>query len=224
MSDRLIKSETLTDIADAIRERTETTATINPKDFASHIRTLEVIEEYDEAVTVDGGANVVFTDDYTEGYEEGYEVGFEEGKKAQNTDGEQTETTDDYANLNALVEAAPFLKKIPYFDAGGYSGVFVRNVEGLNTLVVILPFIEEIEECGLDGMGDILYVVFTSKTPPVVGWMGWWSSDGMGAPPFKIFVPDESVDAYKTTTNLAEFANKIKPLSEYNGEGYEQET
>ena len=79
MSDRLIKSETLSDIANAIRERTETTEKINPRDFASHIRTLEVIEEYDEAVTVDSGATVVFDEDYTEGYEEGFEAGKSEG-------------------------------------------------------------------------------------------------------------------------------------------------
>lgn len=89
MADRLIKAETLTDIADAIRERTETTATINPRDFASHIRTLEgeKTEPYDEAVTVDDGATVVFDEDYTEGYKEGevagYNNGVEAGRKAE---------------------------------------------------------------------------------------------------------------------------------------------
>ena len=29
-----------------------------------------------------------------------------------------------------------------------------------------------------------------------------------------IYVPDASVDAYKTATNWSEFASKIKPLSE----------
>lgn len=84
MADRLIKTETLTDIADAIRERTETTAAINPRDFASHIRTLEgeSLEPYDEAVTVDDGATVVFDEDYTEGYKEGEVVGYNNGVEA----------------------------------------------------------------------------------------------------------------------------------------------
>ena len=82
MADRLIKTETLQDIADAIREKRETTSTIRPSAFASEIRSIEVtdpIEAYDDAVTVDESATPTFTDDYTEGKTEGYSEGFAEG-------------------------------------------------------------------------------------------------------------------------------------------------
>ena len=31
----------------------------------------------------------------------------------------------------------------------------------------------------------------------------------------KIYVPDNSVDAYKAATNWSQYADRIKPLSEY---------
>lgn len=82
MADRLIKTETLQDIADAIRAKRETTSAIRPSAFASEIRSIEVtdpIEAYDDAVTVDETATPTFTDDYSEGYTDGYEEGSANG-------------------------------------------------------------------------------------------------------------------------------------------------
>ena len=73
MADRLIKSETLQDIADALRERTEKTEKINPSKFADEIRTLETSEPYDDSVTVIDG-EVVFMDDYAEGRNDVYAI------------------------------------------------------------------------------------------------------------------------------------------------------
>lgn len=79
MADRLIKTETLQDIADAIRERTEKTEKIKPSKFAEEIRTLETCEEYDGSITVDEGASVTFEEDYTEGFNDGKTEGYNEG-------------------------------------------------------------------------------------------------------------------------------------------------
>ena len=82
MADRLIKTETLQDIADAIRERTEKTEKIKPSKFAEEIRTLSVgdnLEEYDGSITVDEGASVTFEEDYTEGFNDGKTEGYNEG-------------------------------------------------------------------------------------------------------------------------------------------------
>lgn len=82
MADRLIKSETLHDIADAIRAKTGLTGTMPVRDFASNINSIDgagIVTEYDGSVSVDDGATPSFTDDYTEGYDEGYNKGYDMG-------------------------------------------------------------------------------------------------------------------------------------------------
>lgn len=55
---------------------------------------------------------------------------------------------------------------------------------------------------------DITTIVCRAITPPTLG--GW----GYNGIPVVIYVPDESVNAYKTATNWSEHANRIKPMSE----------
>lgn len=149
--------------------------------------------------------------------DEVYEAGVEAGK-AQGGGGLYD------SEINALLEVAPFFRKvsIPYDYYGnqtGFSGLFI-TLSSTYEIAVVLPFITEVEECAFDNMADLYCVIFTSKTPPTIGWQGLWSRDGGGLPPSYIFVPDESIEAYKSATNLAEYADRIQPLSEYNGEGW----
>lgn len=112
----------------------------------------------------------------------------------------------------------------------GYGGLIVYYFTDIyqSPLVIVPPWITEIQEETIGSIcydpnqdgGSISCVIFTSKTPPVVAWQGYWSSEGGNYPPAAIFVPDESLEAYKNTENLTEFAHLMKPLSEYNGEGY----
>ena len=51
-------------------------------------------------------------------------------------------------------------------------------------------------------------------TPPTADWFGQWSANGGNCPPKVIYVPDDSVDAYKAAENWSEFADLIKPMSE----------
>ena len=84
MEERLIKRDTLTDIADAIREKAGLQGHIPVKDYASNIRSLEKVEEYDRIATVDNGMTPTITDKYSEGYADGktngYNFGYADGK------------------------------------------------------------------------------------------------------------------------------------------------
>lgn len=57
-------------------------------------------------------------------------------------------------------------------------------------------------------------VIFHSTTLPTIGTDFFRTSRSAT----KIYVPDEMVDAYKGIANLANFVNRIFPLSEYDGE------
>lgn len=57
-------------------------------------------------------------------------------------------------------------------------------------------------------------VVMQSSTPPTLGANTVFSNGHSG---LTIYVPDGSVEAYKTATNWSAFADKIKPLSELGG-------
>lgn len=56
-------------------------------------------------------------------------------------------------------------------------------------------------------------LVIFNPTPPTVGWAGL-PSNGICI----IYVPDESVDAYKAASNWKTFGDRIKGISEYQGE------
>lgn len=56
------------------------------------------------------------------------------------------------------------------------------------------------------------YIVFKSTNPPSL------NANAFGLPSScKIYVPDDSIDAYKTATNWSTWASRIRPLSEYDG-------
>lgn len=58
-------------------------------------------------------------------------------------------------------------------------------------------------------------IIFLAEEPPTMGWQGFWSMDGGCCPPTAIYVPDDSVDAYKAHPDYAEYVDLITPLSEY---------
>lgn len=201
MSDRLIKSETLTDIADAIRERTETTEKINPRDFASHIRTLEVIEEYDEAVTVDGGANVVFTDDYTEGYEDGFEAGKSEGGGSGSGSGGLIDVS--------KLESVTILDSVPKIEASAFSqftalktvifggtpqSISATAFEGCVALTrIFVPWSNELVVADAPWGSNATVYYYSETKPNTEGWY-WYYVDGK----ISIWAP-----VYKETEGLA---------------------
>ena len=155
-------------------------------------------------------------------YNAGYAKGYAEGQKQGGGGG------DDYG-VGEMLTTLPFLRNIEVntIEYGSIlcpSGFIVGMCNYETTLYVIPPWVGEVQECAFDNLAtwemQPLYAIFLPKTPPAVGWQGMWSEQGGNLPPAAIFVPDESLEAYKNTTNLAEYAESMKPLSEYNGEGY----
>lgn len=63
------------------------------------------------------------------------------------------------------------------------------------------------------GCTSLLYIIVRTETPSNTG--SWEIFDNTNNCP--IYVPDNSVDAYKVATNWSAYASRIKPLSEYNG-------
>lgn len=70
--------------------------------------------------------------------------------------------------------------------------------------------IESLSEVVFNGCSSLQSVVIKSTTPPTLG-SGAISLTDM----LQIFVPDASVDAYKSATNWSYLASRIRPLSEY---------
>lgn len=196
--------------------------------------------KYDEGY--ENGNQVGVAIGIEQGIEQGKEIGYAEGYAAGKA--EAGGGSDTYG-VEEMLTTLPFLRKAEWITTAnnvddyyenwehnncGYGGLIVYYFTDIyqSPLVIVPPWITEIQD---DTIGSIIYdpnghgmnlacAIFTSKTPPVVSWIGMWSSDGGNYPPAAIFVPDESIEAYKATTNLVEFAHLIKPLSEYNGEGY----
>ena len=91
----------------------------------------------------------------------------------------------------------------------GYAGFSSGNLSN-----IILP--ESLNSLGAKvfyNNKNLSVVRSLNATPPSIG------SDCflLTSPELKIYVPDESVEAYKTATNWSAYANKILPLSQYIG-------
>lgn len=101
-------------------------------------------------------------------------------------------------------------------------GIFISGDTSMDGAVAIIPeSVIAIEPGALDNIGSQYLnsyrneVLCLPTNPPfVTGQISGWSSNGGGFIPKAIYVPDESVDAYKIATNWAEFAHVIKPMSE----------
>lgn len=87
----------------------------------------------------------------------------------------------------------------------------------LPDLIVVPRGITNIRESTIEAIYDWYGpVICLPTTPPSMGWQGAWSADGGNMPPSAIYVPDNSVNAYKAHQDWAEYSYIIKPLSEFN--------
>ena len=81
----------------------------------------------------------------------------------------------------------------------------------INATLIVLPnTLETIEAWGISQMPNLKTLVVKAVTPPSIG--GYIDIKASA-----IYVPNESVEAYKTATNWSNFSDRIKPLSEYEG-------
>lgn len=172
------------------------------------------------------------TYDFADGVEQVYNVGYEKGYADGKSQGGGGGGNSDTYGVDYMLTVLPFLNKVEWtttansydehfedpFSRSGYSGLITLAFGGDITLAIIPPWITEVQDEAMEYIQS--YVIFTSKTPPVIGVQGMWAEWGGCQPPIAIFVPNEAIEDYCNETNLAEFAHLIKPLSEYNGEGY----
>ena len=90
-----------------------------------------------------------------------------------------------------------------------------QQCESLET--VFLPStLEKIEGYAVFyGCPSLKSVVIYATTPPQLEYSNSFSDGGISKGTGYIYVPDESVEAYKTATNWSDYASQIKPLSQY---------
>ena len=69
---------------------------------------------------------------------------------------------------------------------------------------------------GVGTSGKNITIICRASTPPTLGGTIFGKSY-VNATIGGIYVPDDSVEAYKTATNWSAFADIILPLSQYNG-------
>ena len=89
------------------------------------------------------------------------------------------------------------------------STIFRNNA---NLVEVVIP--QNVSEMGnmvFFGCAKLKKVIMKPVAPPVLGGEGVFNSTPSD---LKIYVPDESVESYKTATNWTKVAAKIKPMSE----------
>lgn len=118
-------------------------------------------------------------------------------------------------NLNSLEGDLP-LQVFMFSGITSFKGESITNIGygafyGCpNLRTVELGNIESFSEVVFNGCTSLQSIVIKSTTPPTLG---------SGAIPLNdilsIYVPDASVNAYKTATNWSAVASRIRPLSEY---------
>lgn len=93
--------------------------------------------------------------------------------------------------------------------ATGYGGVGAFfNCKNLNTIDI--SNVEYIGNMSFYGSENLKNVIVNREEPCTLG-----TNIFNGVIDFRIYVPDNSVEAYKATTNWSNYADKIYPLSEF---------
>lgn len=87
-----------------------------------------------------------------------------------------------------------------------YAFLRCRNLRYVKGLVNL----KTIGERAFDGCVSLVSLPIDNPTPPTLSSEVFTSCDNLS-----IYVPDESVDAYKSATNWSAYADRIKPMSEY---------
>ena len=89
---------------------------------------------------------------------------------------------------------------------GTYAFLRCRNLKYIKGLLNL----NSVGERAFDGCTSLVSIAINNTTPPTLGSGVFTSCNNLS-----IYVPDESVDAYKSATNWSVYADRIKPLSEY---------
>ena len=215
MPDYIIDGAILTDIADAVREKTGATNPIVPENMAEMLRNVE--------------------GDYERGYAEGYEKG------DSNMDGiltrEATTISNDritylgievFRNYDSL-KVADF-PNVTSVGVNVFYACYALHTVNLPSLISIssnmfayssllkrldFPSVESISGGAFSGCSRLVTVILRKADTVctlenVSAFSGTSIAKGTGF----VYVPDNLVEQYKAATNWSTYANQIKPISE----------
>ena len=215
MSDYIIDGAILTDIADAVREKTGTIEPIVPENMAEMLRNVE--------------------GDYERGYAEGYEKG------DSNMDGiltrQATTISNDritylgievFRNYESL--AVVDFPNVTSTGVNVFYACYALHTVNLPSLISInsnmfayssllkrldFPSVESISGGAFSGCSRLVTVILRKADTVctlenVSAFSGTSIAKGTGF----VYVPDDLVEQYKAATNWSTYASQIKPISE----------
>lgn len=218
MSDYIIDGAILTDIADAVREKTGTTDPIVPENMAEMLRNVE--------------------GDYERGYAEGYEKG------DSNMDGILTRRATTIRNDRITYLGIEVFRNyeslaVVDFPSVTSTGVnvfyacYALHTVNLPSLISIssnmfayssllkrldFPSVESISGGAFSGCSRLVTLVLRkADTVCTLANVNAFTNTPFAKGTGYIYVPDDLVEQYKAATNWSTFASQIKPISELEG-------
>jgi hypothetical protein len=120
---------------------------------------------------------------------------------------------DKIENLGGAFSGCVLLKEFRLPSVVTIASQALDNASGSNGAYELFDLGENLQSVGnyaLRGGPKMKAIVIRAVTPPTFGSGVFNSSNNC-----PIYVPDESVEAYKNATNMSDYASRIKPLSEY---------
>ena len=108
------------------------------------------------------------------------------------------------------LENCPNLVRVEFPNTSNVAPTTIYNNPSL-TLVILGENVTSIESSSMANCPKLARVVVKAATPPTLAANAFNNSSALTS----IYVPDASVEAYKTATNWAAKADIIKPLSEF---------
>lgn len=215
MSDYIIDGAILTDIADAVREKTGTTDPIVPEKMAEMLRNVE--------------------GDYERGYADGYEKG------DSNMDGILTRRATTISNNRITYLGIEVFRNYESLAVADFPNVtstgvnvfyacYALHTVNLPSLISIssnmfayssllkrldFPSVESISGGAFSSCSRLVTVILRKADTVctlenVSAFSGTSIAKGTGF----VYVPDDLVEQYKAATNWSTYANQIKPISE----------
>ena len=202
--------ELLTDVADAIREKKGSTEPIKAQNFAQEIRSIQG----------GGGGDIVITsasDTLADSNNDRWDMSiggkvikigvaaFGGEKRLQRLvigDGVTTIATNAFMNCVNLASLT-LSKGLTLIDGNAFKATAITSVEVFPATTMIGPY-------AFNDCTQLAKVIMRATTPPRL----FNPIFDNNAADRLIYVPDESVDAYKAATNWSAYADAIRPLSE----------
>ena len=204
--------ELLTDVADAIREKKGSNEPINAQNFANEIKNLPSGGGASGDIVITSASDTL-ADSSAERWDMSINgkvikvgVGAFAGEKRLQRlvigEGVTTIATNAFLNCVNLVSLT-LSKGVTLIDSNAFKGTAITSLE-------VFPATTAIGSFAFNDCTQLAKVIMRATTPPRL----FNTTFDNNAADRLIYVPDESVDAYKAATNWAAYADAIRPMSE----------